>query len=29
VIADNGDNLEARDINFTGNTTQSATCETA
>jgi hypothetical protein len=29
VIADNGDNLAARDITFTRNTTQSATCETA
>ena len=29
VIADNGDNLAARDISFTGNTTQSAGCETA
>jgi parallel beta-helix repeat protein len=29
VIADNGANLAARDISFTRNTTQSATCETA
>jgi hypothetical protein len=29
VIADNGDNLAARDISFTRNTTQSASCETA
>ena len=28
VIADNGDNLAARDITFTHNTTQSASCET-
>ena len=29
VIADNGDNLAARDISFARNTTQSAGCETA
>ncbi|HET9559577.1 MAG TPA: right-handed parallel beta-helix repeat-containing protein [Actinomycetota bacterium] len=28
VIADNGDNLGTRDISFTGNTVQSAPCET-